>query len=138
MDKKEIVILNDVSELRKLQDAVEAITDEWQLSMKLSMNLNLVLEEIVSNIIFYGYEDDAKHEIILDIIKYKEEIRISITDDAKAFDMMASKAFDEMNKEVEDRKIGGLGIHFVKTLMDRVEYKRVDEKNILILHKNIN
>lgn len=137
MNKMQLIILNDISELRKLHIACENIADEWHLPAKISMNINLALEEIVSNIIFYGYEDDLEHEIKIDFRKENKEIIISITDDGKAFDMLSVDEFADTGKSAEDRKIGGLGIHFVKTLMDRVECRREGNKNILTLYKNI-
>jgi len=133
----QLIILNDVGELRKLHIACENMAAEWLLPDKISMNINLVLEEIISNIVFYGYEDDQEHEIKIDFRKENKEIIISITDDGKAFDMLSADVSAGIDKPVEDRKIGGLGIHFVRSLMDSVEYRREENKNILTLHKNI-
>ena len=137
MNKVQLIILNDVGELRKLHIACEKIAAEWLFPEKISMNINLVLEEIISNIIFYGYEDDLEHEIKIDFRKENKEIIISITDDGKAFDMLSADVPVGIDKPAEERKIGGLGIHFVKTLMDSVEYSREGNLNILTLHKNI-
>jgi len=51
--------------------------------------------------------------------------------------MLSADVSAGIDKPVEDRKIGGLGIHFVRSLMDSVEYRREENKNILTLHKNI-
>jgi len=134
---KQIAILNDVSELRNMQHAIEVIGDEWQLSMKVVMNINLVLEEIISNIIFYGYEDDLEHEIRIDLEKDSDTVTITITDDGKAFNIMDAEIFEDTDKPAEERNIGGLGIHFIKTLMDQVEYRREANMNILTLKKKI-
>ncbi len=137
MNKLQLIILNDVGELRKLHIACENMAAEWLLPEKISMNINLVLEEIISNIIFYGYADDLEHEIKIDFRKENKEIIISITDDGKAFDMLSVDVSAGIDMQAEERKIGGLGIHFVKTLMDSVEYRREGNMNILTLHKNI-
>lgn len=137
MDKRQLKILNDVTELRKLHLACENLAEEWHLPEKVSMHINLVLEEAISNIFFYSYEDDNEHEILIDFIKKDDEIIIHVTDDGKAFDLLATKDFDDVDKSAEERKIGGLGIHFVKKLMDEVEYRREADKNILSLYKKI-
>ncbi len=137
MDKKDLTIVNDIARIRELQAFVEEAADAWELSMKVSMNINLVLEEIISNIIFYGYKDDSVHEIRIELVKADDEVQIIITDDAAVFDILAAEDFADNEKAAEDRKIGGLGIHFVKTLMDKVEYRRENEQNIISLIKKI-
>lgn len=137
MDQKHLSILNDIAELRELQHCIEELAGNWELPTKVSMNLNLVLEEIVSNIIFYAYEDDLRHRIHIDFYKEQNSIRVVITDDGKVFNILQAGDFEDTDKDVEERKIGGLGIHFVKTLMDEVAYLRKDNQNILTLIKNI-
>ena len=86
MDSKHLSILNDIAELRELQHSIEELAENWELPMKVSMNLNLVLEEIVSNIIFYAYEDDMRHRINIDFFKEQNSIKVVITDDGKEFE----------------------------------------------------
>lgn len=135
--RKDLSISNDIAELRNLQHFVEETAEEWSLPMKLVMNVNLVLEEVVSNVVFYAYEDDDIHVIEIIFEKDIEAITITIIDDGKEFNILDRKEFDELDKSAEERMIGGLGIHFVKTLMDDVHYKREDGKNILTLTKKI-
>lgn len=137
MNFLELVILNDITQLRLLEQSIEKLGDEWNISPKVGMNINLVLEEIITNIIFYGYEDDLEHRINIEFRKSAKEIIITIIDDAKAFDISETKEFGDLDKNAEERNIGGLGIHFVKTLMDKVEYRREEDKNILMLWKKI-
>ena len=100
------------------------------------MNLNLVLEELVTNIIFYGYTDEAPHEIHILFATDGQQIKLEISDDARAFNPLQA-AEPDMNASIEDMKIGGLGIHLVKKIMDDIQYQRVDDKNILTLTKNL-
>jgi anti-sigma regulatory factor (Ser/Thr protein kinase) len=133
----ELVISNEISELGKVQAAVDKVSERWELPAKVSMNLNLVLEEIISNTIFYGYNDDAGHKIFLDFTLGDGFVEIQIRDDAAEFDISVTGEFKDLDKSAEERKIGGLGIHFVKTLMDKIEYKRENEENILTLRKEL-
>lgn len=137
MNKKHLSILNDIAELRELQHTIEELSHTWNLPQKVSMNLNLVLEEIISNIIFYAYEDDLKHRISIDFSLEQNAVKVVITDDGKPFNIMESEEFEDIDKGAEDRKIGGLGIHFVRSLMDDVDYRREDEKNTITLVKNL-
>ena len=135
MNNVVINIKNNIAELHKINTVLEEISEKWDMSAKTSMHLNLVLEEIISNIIFYGYSDKEEHKISIELIKQEKEVEIIVTDDGNPFDLPATEDFVDKDKASEYRQIGGLGIHFVKTLMDSMTYKRKDGKNILILHK---
>ena len=137
MDNRHLSILNDIAELRELQHIIEELSLSWEIPQKVSMNLNLVLEEIISNIIFYAYEDDLKHRILIDFSLEQNAIKVVITDDGKPFNIMESIEFEDIDKEAEERKIGGLGIHFVHSLMDQVDYRREHDKNVITLVKNL-
>lgn len=135
MNKVVINIRNDISELHEIIAAMEELSEKWDLSAKFAMHINLALEEIITNIIFYGFTDKEEHRISIEFIKEKDGVKIIITDDGNPFDLTATVDFADKHKTSESRKIGGLGIHFVKTLIDSISYKRKDEKNILTLYK---
>jgi anti-sigma regulatory factor (Ser/Thr protein kinase) len=136
MFEEKLTIIYQISQLEELARFFEEISDEWELPMSASLNLNLVLEELVTNIIFYGYEDQNKHEITIVVILDNKLINIQLEDDGKEFDPLSIPEPD-INLAIEDRKIGGLGIHFVRKIMDKIDYKRLDNRNILTLSKNI-
>lgn len=138
MDTLVLHIPNKIEALQRLQESLRGLGKKWELTNALIMNLELVLEEIVSNIIFYGFEDEREHTIEVDFRKLEHEILIRISDDGIPFDLTAVESFHDQDKTAEEREIGGLGIHFVKTLVDRIEYRRDQNKNILTLHKTIN
>jgi anti-sigma regulatory factor (Ser/Thr protein kinase) len=91
--------------------------------------VNLVVEELISNIISYGYDDDLKHDIILDFQFDKESISLEIIDDAKEFNPV-DIADADTTSEISERKTGGMGIHLVKNLTDAFSYHREGTKNI--------
>ena len=62
---------------------------------------------------------------------------VYLVSDGKPFNIMESGEFEDIDKGAEDRKIGGLGIHFVRSLMDTVDYRREHDKNIITLVKNL-
>ena len=136
MFEKKLTIINQISQLEELARFFEEISDEWELPMSASLNLNLVLEELVTNIIFYGYEDQNKHEITVVVILDNKMINIQLEDDGREFDPLSIPEPD-INLAIEDRKIGGLGIHFVRKIMDKIDYKRLDNRNRLTLSKDI-
>jgi anti-sigma regulatory factor (Ser/Thr protein kinase) len=135
MNEKTISIVNNIDQIRDLAAAVEALSDEWNIPMETIMSLNLVFEELVTNIIFYGYDDKLKHNIVFNLKWDLNSIEADIIDDAKEFNPVTAenaKIDDDINK----RKIGGLGIHLVKKLTDVFTYQRIGEKNItrIIIH----
>jgi anti-sigma regulatory factor (Ser/Thr protein kinase) len=101
------------------------------------MQLNLVLEELFTNIVFYGFADDPAQErrIGIDFSRADGVLIVVVTDDAKPFNLLEQAEDPGVDKPLEERDIGGLGIHFVKTVMDSVEYARRDGKNIVTLTK---
>jgi len=134
--EEKIVINNQVEELNSIAARIEELAEVWELSMPLTMNINLVLEESVSNIIFYAFPEGGKHliEIILSLIN--QELTIVIKDDGIPFDPTAKEQPDT-NLPADERPIGGLGIFLVKKIMDIVSYTREENKNILTLKKKL-
>lgn len=140
MDKKSIGkvlrINNQIDELTRVTGFLEELAEEWGLSMPLTFSLNLVLEEALTNSILYGYDDKDKHILEICFNKTGDELSISIIDDGHEYDPTL-KADPDITAPAEDREIGGLGIFLIKKIMDTVEYQRKENRNYLILTKNI-
>lgn len=134
--KKELTIYNEVDQLTALAGQLEAIGEEWDLSPALVTNINLVLEEAVSNIIFYAYDDKQTHEITITIEKAQQMLTVTIHDDGKPFDPTKSESPD-IDLSAEEREIGGLGIFLMGKIMDSINYERKNNKNILTLKKSL-
>lgn len=134
--QKHFTIKNNIEQLPVLTHELEKIGQQWQLDTSVVSSLNLVLEEAISNIIFYAYDDNDEHEIVITAEKNAQAISLSITDDGKAFDP-TKKEKPDVSLSAENREIGGLGIFLIGKIMDSIEYKREDEKNTLTLTKLI-
>lgn len=132
--EERITISNRVEELATLAGRIEELAEQWELPMPLTMNLNLVLEEIVSNIIFYAYPNGGEHSICITLSMAHGDITIEIEDEGIPFDPTTMQQPD-INLPAEDRPIGGLGIFLVSKIMDNVSYTREQEKNKLTLKK---
>ncbi|MCX6235727.1 MAG: ATP-binding protein [Bacteroidetes bacterium] len=137
MKEKEIIITNELSELSRITSELEILGEVWDWSAKIIFNINLVIEELITNIIFYAYRDKDKHKITIGFNLDNNILRIRIEDDGVEFNPLLSNKPDDLNKSIEERKIGGLGIHFVRKLVDNVEYQRYEKKNVLTLIKKI-
>ena len=129
-----IKLKNELSELNKLNKELEKLAGEWHFSKDFLFNINLALEELVTNIISYGYDKNTEHYIYLKLSFNGSDIHIRIEDNAKAFNPVDFPEPD-IDLPLEEREIGGLGIFFAKNLMDDIKYERKNDRNILILKK---
>ena len=134
--RKELRIKNQVSELEKVAQFVEEIGEELGLSMELQMNLNLVMEEMVTNVIFYAYPEGEDAEIELLAKSDGKELTFVLSDQGKEFDPTAK---EDANPDINpaDREIGGMGIFIVKNIMNKVTYQRLEGRNLLTMTKGI-
>lgn len=136
MKEETISLTNQITQLDVLAGALESVAEQWDLSPAITINLNLVLEELLTNIIFYGYTDTNEHSILIHLSLENSILTVTLTDDAIAFNPLLA-AEPDINQALEDRAIGGLGIHLVRKIMDDIHYERVADKNILTLKKSI-
>ena len=134
--KKELKLKNQVGELERVNRFIEAIGNELGLSMELRMDLNLVIEEMVSNVIFYAYPKDVEGEIELEAEYDGNELCFVLSDSGKEFDPTQK---EDANPDINptEREIGGMGIYIVKNIMNEVSYQRLEGKNLLTIRKNI-
>jgi len=129
----EIVIRNDLMELATLRDGLERIGAELGVPGKPLMQLQVALDEIASNVINYGWPDGGNHELRVRITGQQDRIEVEIVDDGREFDPRQAPAPEP--QPAGRRQPGGLGIHLVKQLVDRLEYERVDGRNRTVVTK---
>lgn len=133
--QRSITLPNDIATISQLSEFVETVCEEKGLDMALTMNLNLALEEAVVNVMSYAYpggQGDVKVDIKID----DQKVVSILTDSGIPFDP-TQKGDVDTTLPAEERPIGGLGIHLVKQIMDKVSYQYVGNQNILTLEKNI-
>lgn len=129
-------LTNRLSELAKIQEALETHAKSLGVPADMLMPLNLVIEEAFTNIVNYAYADQEQHTIAISINREGQQLVITLTDDGESYDP-TQKADPDIELPVEQRQVGGLGIFLIRKIMDKVEYERKDNKNNLILTKNI-
>ena len=134
--RKEIRIKNKISELEKVAQFIEEIGEELGLSMELQMNLNLVMEEMVTNVIFYAYPQGEEADIELLAKSDGKELTFVLSDGGKPFDPTAKEDAD-LDVNPMDREQGGMGILIVKNIMNEVTYQRLGETNQLTMKKRL-
>ena len=131
-----LTIRNEMGELRRLHDFLESIGETLGIDDELMMNLQLVMEEAVSNVVYYAYDEGVVADIMLDASSEGHMLTFVLTDDGRAFDPTQKEPVD-LNVHPAVRKTGGLGIYIVKQIMDEVTYRRDNGKNILTMKKRM-
>ena len=135
-NKVSFKLKSHLSELDALCQKLEKFGQSMGLSKKCIFEANLALDELFTNIISYGFEDKNEHSIRITISLQNDKLVVNIEDDGIPFNPTEVEAPD-LECTIEDCRIGGLGIHLAKNLMDEVCYQRCNDKNILTLKKNI-
>lgn len=126
-------IENDPDQLEVLFSKIEEFGESEDWPLALISRINLVLEEASLNVIKYGHHDDSVHLIGFTVVSEPDSVTIDMSDDGQPFDPLTDGPPVDITSPVGERNIGGLGIHFVRTLMDNVSYQRVDGKNQLTM-----
>ena len=127
---------SNLSELDNLCQNLEDLGQKIGLSKKMVFEINLALDELFTNIISYGYKDEEEHVIKVTITPQNEELCLCIEDDGVPFNPIDFETTD-VACSVENCKIGGLGIHIMRKLMDEICYERCKDKNVLTLKKQL-
>ena len=133
-----IRVANDLKELVVIAERVDEFCGKHEISPTVAYQVNVSIDELLTNTISYGYADGARHEIGIDLRLDGDKLIVRIEDDAKQFDLTDSdpnKA--DTDSELESRTPGGLGIFFVHQMMDTVSYYREKNKNIVLLAKKL-
>ena len=134
--ERHLILHNDIQQIPQLADFILTIAEEMNLDQSLSMSLNLALEEAVTNVIMYAYPKGSDGLVIIEAILREKSLDFIVTDSGQPFDPTAAPEVDTA-LDLDDRPIGGLGIHLVRKIMDKVHYQRKDGQNILSMTKNI-
>jgi anti-sigma regulatory factor (Ser/Thr protein kinase) len=138
LDACKVTISNQLDEINNIFDVITMLATKWKFSAKLTGHVNLAIEEVVSNIINYAYNDGLEHEISIQIKKAENALHIEITDDGKFFNIMESVIEVDLEAPIDERKVGGLGIYLTNAIVDHIEYQRIENKNVVTLTKIFN
>jgi sigma-B regulation protein RsbU (phosphoserine phosphatase) len=135
-DCREIVLKNRIEEITRMSAFLEEMSEELNLSMEDTFNINLAIEEAVTNVIMYAYPRGEEHEFKLSVRHVENRLIFKLTDTGKEFDPTAQPDAD-VTLPLEERPIGGLGIYLIRKIMETVKYRRADGRNVLTMVKII-
>ena len=131
-----LALNNDVKQVPELNRFVKSVTERLNLESSLSSQLMLAVEEAVVNVMSYAYPLGTRGDIKVEAKASEQWLKFIISDQGKAFDPTQGGNADT-TLSAEERPIGGLGILLVQSIMDSINYERVDGRNVLTLKKVI-
>ncbi len=134
--KVSIEIGNTIAEMQKVVDMVDRFGAANHVPKRVVNDLNLCLDELLNNTISYGYADTGPHRIVVKLSVSKNRLVAEIQDDAKPFDPRSAPAAPP-DGTLQSRQVGGLGVHFVKTLVDEMGYIRRGRYNLVKITKRL-
>ena len=134
-DRLRIGLKNQLSEIQRFQDEFAQFAAEKGIETPTIRELHVVFDELLSNIVRYAYLDEANHEIEVVIDDSSERLKITIEDDGMPFNPLEADKPDT-SSPLEERQIGGLGIHLVLNMVDELTYKRDCNRNVVVFTKS--
>jgi serine/threonine-protein kinase RsbW len=129
-------IRNDFDDLPAVAVATAQFLETNNASSEVVYAANLAIEEIVTNTIKYAYRDTLQHEITIRLSLTDSALEIEISDDGSEFDPFILPEPD-LRLSCHERKTGGLGIHFVRNMLDACTYVRKEGRNVVRVTKRL-
>ncbi len=135
MTSYELCIEPQVSDIPRLIDWVEACCGAEGIADHISFRVALALEEAVTNVIAHAFDEMPPPHVITVRLGITRRLLVAeISDNGRPFDPTVAPAPD-LSLPIEQRSAGGLGIHLMRSMMDRIRYRRRGDKNLLRLEK---
>jgi serine/threonine-protein kinase RsbW len=131
-DTARITIANRIPEIRRAADFLDGFLEQHPVPDATARELHVIIDEVLSNAIRHGYEDDRPHEIGLAFARSAQEITLEVDDDGKPFDPTAAPVPPARTRRGKT-SVGGLGLVFLRELSDSVSYRREGSRNRLTI-----
>ncbi|MBI1839977.1 MAG: ATP-binding protein [Verrucomicrobia bacterium] len=128
----EIRLPNRLEEAPRVHEAFARFLGSLAVSPRARLAFEIVLEELFANMVHHAFEDGQEHWVAFRFTLSGPDIRIDAVDGGRAFDPTSHPAPD-VGRPMEERPVGGLGVHMIRRSMDRIEYRREDGRNKLSL-----
>lgn len=129
---------NDVRELGRIAGDLARFAESHQLGEKDLFEITLALDEALTNVIWYAFDDGAEHEILVRLGVDGDSVVVEVEDDGRPFDPLRVDAVEaELDRPVNERRVGGLGIHLIRRAMPGLAYRREMGKNILTMRRRV-
>jgi len=130
----DVRVRNDVSDIGIVRDTLDSLAREFHIPLQALTQLQVALDEVVSNVIKYSWDDGEQHEFLVRITVRPDRVDLEIFDDGREFDPMTAPSPNHA-PEGQRHRPGGLGIRMIKELVDHFSYERIDGRNHTTLSK---
>jgi anti-sigma regulatory factor (Ser/Thr protein kinase) len=135
-DVLDIRLANELPEIERLAGIIRDFGAKRGLTGQETFDITLAFDELLTNTITYGYEAGGRHEIRVTLALEGDMFHGEIRDDGKAFNPLDIPE-PNLSLDIDERPIGGLGIFFVRQVMDGLDYRREGGMNIVSLRKTV-
>lgn len=125
---------NRLDELGRLHAFFEEIGERANWPDRLKFDMTLSCEELLTNTINYGFPQGGRHVITLSVQSFPAQVEVRLEDGGVPFNPLEFGEPD-VSLDLEQRSVGGLGIFFVRRLMNEMIYERTETGNRIILRK---
>ena len=132
----ELTLQNRAPEIRRAHEALDQFAAQHSLSLASLARLHVALEEHLTNIISYGYRPGQTGMIQIRFVLSDSNLRVEIADDARPYNPLAAPDVDT-SVPLEEKPVGGLGVLLIRKSVDKIEYRRDGERNVLVLIKSL-
>ena len=136
LSKLELELGRDLSEIDRANDAFEDFALTHQVPQAVARQFKMVFDELLNNTITRGFQDDEEHVIRVTIHRSQDRLTATIADDGAPFNPL-KYGTPMVEASIEEREVGGLGIHLVRNIMDEVRYHRGVDENIVTVVKHL-
>jgi anti-sigma regulatory factor (Ser/Thr protein kinase) len=131
---KSFTIRNEIGELEVLRAGLNRFCADNAVAQNTVTQLQVVLDEIVSNVIKYAWPEGGAHELSVTLTAGAHSLQMEVVDDGRAFNPLTAPA-PQLDVPGSERRPGGVGIHITKQLVDDIAYFREDDCNHILLTK---
>ena len=128
----EVRLPNKLDQSPRLHTALTRFLGTLPVSPRARLAFELSLEELFANLVHHAFPGAEEHEILFRFSIEGPELSIEVTDDGQPFDLTLH-APPDLSQPLDQRPIGGLGVHMIRQSMDRVSYRRSGKKNIVTI-----
>ncbi|MFT7580292.1 MAG: anti-sigma regulatory factor (Ser/Thr protein kinase) [Myxococcota bacterium] len=131
--------LSPVGQLDEIEQVIvqfNGFAGEHAVPDRVRRAFDIALDDLLSNIVSYAWEDGCSGTIQIDFTLTPKRLEVIIKDDGRPFDPFAMEEPDT-DLALEERDIGGLGIHLVRMMMDETNYQREGDRNVVMAAKNL-
>jgi anti-sigma regulatory factor (Ser/Thr protein kinase) len=126
----------ELGEIRRMVEAIEVFGERHGFPGAALYQVTLVLDELITNIVSHGIEPGESRPITVELNFADGVLTITLSDPGRPFDPRTVPEPD-VQASLKDRKIGGLGLHFVRTIMDSIDYRYESGRNYITLMKRV-